>query len=315
MRKSIGGYLELTLADRANLHQQALAVNSGRNGLRYLLRVKKYSKIYIPYFTCDVVLNTIEEEGVPYEFYKIDSDLEPIFDWSVLEEFDGFLYTNYFGVKDAYANALATKIPNCILDNAQALYANPISGSTSFYSPRKFIGIPDGGFVYCDPTIVLDEQDVSYERMQHLVKRLDVSAEEGYCDFVENEKLLATLPLKKMSTLTSALLNNVEHTVIKELRRRNYNLLYEKFRGLNKLDLPLDATSVPLVFPLWIDKEVKSTLHQHRCYTPTYWPNVLEWVGEDFLEYQLTRDVVYLPIDQTIGLEDLKTIISRIETA
>ncbi|MDR2221791.1 MAG: hypothetical protein LBE34_03525 [Flavobacteriaceae bacterium] len=313
MRKALGGYLELDLRNSRKIHNSAVAVNTGRNGLRYILRTNKYSKIYLPYFTCDVVLNTIKEEGIDYEFYCINTLLEPVFEWKILKENEAFLYTNYFGLKDKFVTELIKIIKNCIIDNAQAFYAKAINGVDSFYSPRKFIGVPDGGYVYCKGNLHIDKVDVSYNRMSHLLKRLEIDAEEGYNDFTENEKLLDTLPLKKMSVLTSSLIDNVDHEYIKEKRRENYRYLYENFEVINKINLPLDINSVPLVFPLWLEKDVRGILHKNRCYTATYWPNVIEWVNEYSLESKLTNEIVYLPIDQRICLEDLNRIINIIK--
>ncbi|MDM1348440.1 hypothetical protein [Myroides marinus] len=313
MRRSVGGYLALELNKGQVVHSDAIAVNSGRNGLRYILQVRKYSKIYVPYYTCDVVLTTIEELGIVYDFYKIDSKLEPIFEWEQIKENEVFLYTNYFGIKDEYVRKLVKQIKKCIIDNAQAFYADPITGIDSFYSPRKFLGVPDGGYVYCDAETTIEDQDVSYERMSHLLKRLEFDAEEGYGDFVENEKYLDNSPLKRMSVITEALIGSADHQSIKNKRINNYNYFYKAFKEVNKIDLPLAIDSVPLVFPLWIDKEVKSTLQSNRCYTATYWSKVLEWTVVDSLEYKLTKEVVYLPIDQNIAIEELKLIINLIK--
>lgn len=313
MRKALGGYLEFDFLSKGGIHSSAIAVNTGRNGLRYILRVKKYSKIYIPYFTCDVVLNTIKQEGLKYEFYCITESLEPVFDFGIVKSDEVFLYTNYFGVKDRYVDQLVLKLKNIIIDNAQAFYAKLVDGVNSFYSPRKFLGVPDGGYVYCNEELLIDKIDVSYDRMSHLLKRVELGAEEGYGDFTDNEKLLDDLELMKMSVLSNKLVNTVDHEFIKEVRRRNYKFLYDSFKGINKMDLPLEINSVPLVFPLWINKEIISILHSNRCYTATYWPNVLDWTTEKSLEYKLTKEVVYLPIDQGISLEEIKEIIDIIK--
>ncbi|KZE81049.1 hypothetical protein AV926_09775 [Myroides marinus] len=313
MRKALGGYLELDLISRQQIHDSAIAVNTGRNGLRYILRTNRYRKVFLPYFTCDVVLNTIKEEGIEYEFYHIDTLLEPIFQWEVLKSDEAFLYTNYFGLKDGFISKLVNVIENCIIDNAQAFYAQAIKGVDSFYSPRKFLGVPDGGYVYCKEYLDIDKVDVSYNRVSHLLKRLEIDAEEGYTDFTENEELLARLPLEKMSVLTCSLIKNADHEYIKEKRRANYRYLYEYFKDINKICLPLEESIVPLVFPLWIDKDIRGVLHKNRCYTATYWPNVLEWTDEYSLEKKLVKEVVYLPIDQRICFEDLNEIINIIK--
>ena len=41
----------------------------------------------------------------------------------------------------------------------------------------------------------------------------------------------------------------------------------------------------------------------------TYWPNVLKWCSEDMLEYELTNNIIALPIDQRYGREEMDYII------
>ncbi|MCC9043490.1 hypothetical protein LNQ81_12490 [Myroides sp. M-43] len=314
MKKAQGGYFELALAQKKTdlMHKQAIAVNTGRNGLRYILQAKKYKKIYLPYFTCDVVLDTIKEEGLFYEFYDININLEPLFDWQTIKTDEVFMYTNYFGVKDSYIKELVKYPCHFIIDNAQAFYAEVPSMYDSFYSPRKFLGVADGGYVYCNHTLIVEEKDVSYNRMMHLLKRLELGAEAGYSDFLINEESLNRQPIKQMSVLTQHLIDSQDHKGIREKRVSNYMYLYEVFKKVNKLNLPLAKESVPMVFPLWIDKNIKEKLHQQRYYTATYWANVLQWTEQSNLAYQLTKEVVYLPIDQRVLPEDLEEMVKLI---
>ena len=70
----IGGYFELELPRSAEYHQEAIALNSGPFCLEYVLRCRKYSKVYVPYFTCDSAVEPIVKLGIPHEFYHIDKN-------------------------------------------------------------------------------------------------------------------------------------------------------------------------------------------------------------------------------------------------
>lgn len=66
MSSEIGGYfsLELNQREKNSFHSGGIYLNSGRNALEYILRsLPRISKLWIPYFTCDVVLETIAEIG------------------------------------------------------------------------------------------------------------------------------------------------------------------------------------------------------------------------------------------------------------
>ena len=59
--KTLGGYFELELRKGDHYHKTAIKLNTGRNAFEYLLRAKQYQKVYMPYFTCDVMLEPIKK--------------------------------------------------------------------------------------------------------------------------------------------------------------------------------------------------------------------------------------------------------------
>ena len=77
----IGGYFELELPNFSEYHRNAIRLNTGRNALEYILRVREYKRIFIPYFTCDVLLQPIRKLGLQFEFYRIDDNLEAMFNF------------------------------------------------------------------------------------------------------------------------------------------------------------------------------------------------------------------------------------------
>jgi hypothetical protein len=316
MNKSIGGYFELELNNLNSVfHDNAIVLNSGRNALEYILKAKAIQKIYIPYFTCDVLLEPLLKLKIPYEFYSINEQLEPIFDFSVLEDKDCFLYTNYFGLKDSYIRQLSLVCEQLVVDNAQAFYSKSYNNKPTFYSPRKFFGVPDGAYLYCDDKLkeVL-EIDVSHNRMSHLLIRKDISAEAGYSNFVANDLSLKNQPIKMMSTLTKHILRTIEYGTVAKKRIENYRFLDNALKSSNKLTVQLSLESVPMVYPYWSnDLNLRKKLVDNKIYTATYWPNVKDRCKEDSLEYRFTNEIVYLPIDQRYGELELMLIIKIIE--
>ena len=74
--EQIGGYFSLELSQHEEYHKDAIRLNTGRNCLEYILRAREYKKVYIPYYTCDVVLEPFKKLGIPYEYYHIDIHFE-----------------------------------------------------------------------------------------------------------------------------------------------------------------------------------------------------------------------------------------------
>lgn len=309
---AIGGYFELELSKNLEYHQNALRLNTGRNALEYILESTRYDKIYIPYFTCDVLLQPIQKLKIEFEFYKIDEKFEPIFDYSKIQQKECFLYTNYFGLKDLFINKLSQKCKNVIVDNAQSFYSEPIKNVDTFYSPRKFFGIPDGAYLYSSKRIERDLlQDSSYERFEHLLKRIDQSAEEGYEKFALNDQKLDNLSILKMSNLTKRMLESIDYISSAKRRIDNYVYLDKKLKKYNKLKIEFNQDQVPMVYPFWATKEIRIKLLENKIYTAIYWPNINDWCNEEDLEYKMMNEIIYLPIDQRYGKFEMDIIVKN----
>ena len=310
---SIGGYFELELPKGKAYYPNAICLNTGRNAFEYILKAKQYKKVYLPYFTCDVMLEPIQKLNLEVAFYAIDETFRPIFDYSILHESDVFLYTNYFGICDSQVLEVHQKCKNIIIDNAQAFYASPLSGVDTFYSPRKFFGVADGAYLYTDAKLedVLDT-DISYKRFSHLLKRIDASAEDGYLDFVLNDKSLEHNSIKKMAALTSKMLAAINYEAIAAIRKENARYMHHALKDSNKLQFDISANAVPMVYPYWAKKGLRAKLLEHKIYTATYWPNVKEWCGEGSLEVQLTEELIHLPVDHRYGKEEMDLILKII---
>ena len=319
MNKAIGGYLSLEISKAQNgyIHTKGIHLNSGRNALEYILKsIPVVQKLYIPYYTCDVILEPINKLGIPYGYYRIDEHLE-LADEIQLDKDEYLLVTNYFGIKDAYIKKLAKQYgKRLIVDNAQALYAEQLEGIKTIYSPRKFVGIPDGGIAYIDNGLDVADmgQDVSYNRCSHLLKRLDLGAEAGYNDFRANSRQLVNQPIRRISNLTWHLLQGIDFEEVKKRRWKNFMQLHQALSSINRLHIPETETfACPMVYPLYTsDMTLKNYLIENKIFVATYWPNVLNWCKEGMLEHELASKVIAIPIDQRYKNEDMNRIIQTL---
>lgn len=315
----IGGYFELELLDRGGFpHDDGMLLNSGRNALECMFRaLGDVRHLYIPYYTCDVVMEPIVKLNIPYSFYHINQSLE-LDVLPTLNSGDYMVYTNYFGIKDEYVYHLAEQYGSqLIVDNAQAWFAQPIKGVNTIYSPRKYVGVPDGGVAYC--TEYIDEksfeQDVSYERCSHLLKRMELDPSDGYVDFKSNSKKLSGQPVKQMSRLTRKMLSSIDFEDVRNKRRKNFDYLQEHLGKANCLEIPfIDSIACPMIYPfLTDDPSLRQRLIENKIFVATYWPNVKEWASREMLEFELMDKMIPLPVDQRYGIDEMNTIISIIK--
>lgn len=316
--RPIGGYFEweFPINDGSFLHSGGVLLNSGRHSLEYILKsIGQIKHLWLPYYTCDVVIQPIERLGISYSFYNINKDFT-IVEHYVLGDNEYLIYTNYFGIMDAYCKELSILYGrHLILDNAQAFYAPRIEGINAFYSPRKYVGVPDGGIAYVNNALDLELQnDLSCSRCTHLLKRHDLLPIDGYNDFKENAHHIATSPLSKMSLLTQRILSSLDYEKIKERRISNFNFLHTHLKGINDLAIPdVESFVCPMVYPLYIkDDNLRKRLIEHQVFVAIYWPNVLNLVNRDNIEYELSSRILPLPIDQRYNERDMQVIIDII---
>jgi hypothetical protein len=312
--KEIGGYPGLELNQGAEYHPNALHLNTGRNCFEYILSSNDYVKMHVPYYICKAFLEPIKKLNVDYEYYRIDANLDPIFD-KKLRRKEAFLYVNYFGLKDKIILKLAQNYQNnLIIDNSQAFYSTPQKQIDTFYSARKFFGVPDGAYLYTDKSLnVSFEQDVSYTRMEHLLRRIDVSAESAYYKFIENENSLVGQPIKLMSKLTRALLCNIDYKNAKLIRERNFLYLHDSLNKLNELDFSIEDLNGPMIYPLLITKEgLRQKLIEAKIYIAAYWPDVLHLLEKNCFECKLANFLLPLPIDQRYDLNIMDKIVKTV---
>ncbi|MDQ4121029.1 MAG: hypothetical protein M3209_06250 [Acidobacteriota bacterium] len=313
--KSIGGYFELELRKGTEYHPDAIKLNSGRNAFRYVLEAKKYKKVYLPFYSCDVLLEPIVKLNLQFEYYSVNRDFEAEFDLLKIDSDNCFLYTNYFGLKDDYIKSLASVCKNLIVDNAQAFFAMPVDNIDTFYSPRKFFGVPDGGYLYTNKLNGREfSKDVSFDRAGHLLIRSDLTAEDGYSVFLENEKRFSEGDIQLMSSLTENILKSIDYERIESIRRENFLFLHENLKNLNQINFKTNQNQVPLCYPFYsVDSGLRKRLIESRIYTAQYWANVLEDAPSGSVEYDYAKNLIHLPIDQRVTAEDLDRIIEIIK--
>lgn len=314
MISELGGYFELELGKHNSLHRDGLFLNSARNCLKHILIQKNISKVYLPYYTCEVLLEPIRDTNIEFEFYSINEQLDPIIDFEPNPN-SALIIINYFGIKTKTIEALSTLHKNIVVDNSQALFCDPIPNTHCIYSPRKFIGMPDGGILFSDAKNVAYDRDDSVERCSHLLKRLDRTAQNGYPDFSANDAALSGMPIKRISNLSKAIYDNAHLDFYRERREMNFSYLHNVLHSQNELKIT-DSICGPMVYPFLTKNgmALKQKLIDQNIYVATYWNNILPFVKKDSLESYLIHNLVPLPIDQRLNTFDLDRILKAVQS-
>lgn len=321
--KAIGGYFELADYEEHNCpfpHKNGLLLNTGRNALEYILRsIDNIKGIYLPYFTCEVVLEPLKKLHISYKYYHINSRFE-IADEINLKEGEYIIANNYFGIKDAYIQFLAEKYgQQLIVDSSQALLAKPISGIKTFYSTRKYVGVADGGIAYIGNLekgkVDINEVECTIEHDKHLYIRKQFGAEIGFAEYKKNEAKLDNQPIRWMSDTTKHILEHIDYQKIIFKRKTNFSFLHNILSEKNFLELPkIDSFVCPMIYPFItkFSEYLRKRLIDNKVFVAKYWPNIHKLSTYD-TEYDLVNQIIPIPCDQRYDHEDLKKIIEIIK--
>ena len=311
--KEYGGYIEFENYHGNMLHEGAISLNCGRNALAYLCEAKKIKKLYLPYFLCSSVPNLCKKIDVEYGYYHINGKFEPIFN-QVLGEGEWLYIVNFYGQLDNdYLTAWKQKYSRVIIDNAQSYFQMPVEGVDTLYTCRKYFGVADGAFLYTDAKLNRElPQDESFERMHFLLGRFERSANEFYSEYVANNKLFATEPVKLMSRLTENILRGIDYAGVAKRRQENFEFLDAELRNMN--ELKLKSVHGAFMYPFLIQNgaTVRKELQKEKIYIPTLWPNVMEECLRNSLEYCFAANILPIPVDQRYGIEDMEYLVEVI---
>jgi hypothetical protein len=315
----IGGYFELELKQSELIYNNLLKLNSARNCLVYLINLKHIKGVHLPYYVCSVIADVVRRfcPETRIHLYHVDERFYPITEYFKAGDF--LYYVNYFGLQDH----LIQNLPCCnsIIDNAQAFYSPPLINVDTIYCPRKFFGVSDGGYLSTNVQPIESlEEDTSWEKAVHLLKRIDCSATAAYADFQAADGSLRGRPMKQMSRLTKTILSSIDHIYVREKRLTNFNHLHHVLAKKNAISSSIEnaltsESFVPFCYPLQTQNAdlIRVKLIKNNIYVPTYWPELRNSSELNDAELNFVNNIICLPIDQRYGELDMVRIIDSLK--
>lgn len=302
----IGSFLELDIqftGEHYTGFEDVARLNSARSGIYHAMRLYDCSTIYLPFYLCPTVDRFLTGKGIVVKKYFINHQFEPQIDH--IEQGAAILIVNYFGIfSNSFLSKILEKYDNVIVDNCPSFFSEPIEGSYSVYSTRKFFGVPDGCYVIGkDAGKFTDEypQDYSSETSAFLLKRHEVGCNASYAERMKNEERIDNSDILNMSGLTRTLLRSIDYESIKSKRHENFRFAYEMYSKINLIDpeIHIGENSSPMVYPLVIeDAKLVDRLREKQIYTGRWWKQVLNEVPEYSFEAWMSKYMVPVPIDQ-----------------
>jgi len=282
--------------------------NSGRNALLFALIMLKPVQVYFPYFTCSSIHNILSD--IHFDLYHLDSNYLPIID--KLPSNSVLIINNYFGNMLPRIKEWLKKnsIPNnqVIIDNTHSLNFSAVNEQKfyQFFSPRKFLGVPDGGILHT-PKLNFDwideykklPVDSSLERIKWVFNPLENMRNSNYQEFLKYRETLQDMPVSQMSKTTKFLLRTLDY---KRYLKRRSNVHRLSIEFVNSTGFwrqhSLYSTHLSIGIPVVCARplEIQKQLAKSGVYVVNYWPG---FFGDKLLnhhELDLLRTII-LPID------------------
>ncbi len=296
-----------------------LMLCSGRAALAAVLATLAPRRVWLPAFVCESVVDVVVPSAL--RFYGVGASLTELDVADVLPG-DAVLVVDYFGwpAPAGLVGQLRGAGAIVIEDACHALLTSGVGAAADWWiaSPRKFLGVPDGGLLGPpSPSVDADAGGPPgawwLEALNACVGRR--AFEHGAPDrswFEAYGRAEAAVPVAPhaMSELTRLVLSEgIDAPAIAAARRRNYACLHQLIGDLGLMG-PLADGVVPLGFPICHDERdrLRSALFEEQVFPPVHWP-VPDAVPQRFVaERRLAASVMTVPCDQRYDESDMRRV-------
>ncbi len=309
---------------------KSLLLANARSGIAVLIELLSPGRVWMPSYFCNHVLQTVGASGVTVRFYGVNYDLAlPSREWiNAVCPGDLVVLADYFGFPcdPACIQQIQERGGLVLEDASQALLTRGVGRCADFvlYSPRKFLGVPDGGILVLREKLctepVLEPPPAAWwlKAFEAAVLRREFDRYGGdrrWFELFRESELEGPVGRFAMSELSRLLLlHGFDYAEIAEKRVVNYRQLVSEL-GTIAMFPTLPEGVVPLGFPIRVRQrdQLREALFSHNIYPPVHWP--LQGVVPDVFadSHRLSATIMTLPCDQRYGPADMERIANIIK--
>lgn len=295
-----------------------VAFSNGRSVLAATVQMLAPRTAWLPSYCCDSLAEAINASGAALRYYDVDALLSP--DSVMLDEAapgDMVLVIDYFG-RNPSSEFLAYRASrpelHWIEDRAQALYpAREPWGDYVLYTPRKLIGVGDGGIMASrtKPLPPAPAARTENPGPDHpaVLRAQDVGEEQNAVWHKANQRFEAAQQVEHlgMSAQSLALLQQLDAPSM--IRRRQENDAFLRHQLGEIAALPTGG-GVPFGFPIRIAQRAKLAAHlaSQGVFAAHHWPH-LPSPRELFPQtHAAAEELLTLPCDHRYGPVEMERI-------
>ncbi len=309
------------------MQQPHLRLANARSALRLLIEHLQPTRIWLPAYLCPVLLDVIEHRE-RIHFFDPGAQLDCTASTLLADVTAGDLVVviDYFGfgVQRDWLRALRERGATIVLDACQALFVSPDWSRFDYViaSPRKFVGVPDGGLLVSSeaqrlPCVALQSPPAAWSQ-----RTLDAARQRAEFDrdgvarawfqlFQQSEAEQPIGPFAMSPIAATILETSINEVSISTQRRNNYALLLEALADV-ALFRELPAEVIPLGFPIRLAARdrVQQALFAESIYPPVHW-RLEACIAERYVDCRrLSTELLTLPCDQRYSGDDMRRMAS-----
>ncbi|MBO9560440.1 MAG: hypothetical protein J7515_17870 [Caulobacter sp.] len=293
---------------------------NARSAFAALARTWPTASILLPAFVCGDLLDPALAART--RFYPVLEGFKP--DLAAIEAAqpgDLVVFVAHFGLPLApEMRAFAARRPDLriVEDRAQALEAGPpIPGAWQLFSPRKLLGVADGGLLIAPDAAQRPPQptkaaDADALWRAPLLRAADPEGRDNAAWHAANQAKEAAMAVgdQAMTAESLAILEAVSLDRLSEPRRANWTILDRKLRAWSAL--PAEPGAPPLGYVLRLEPEQRGRLlaglHAQRVFAAVHWPRIAAPAEAFPREAGWTRELVTLPCDHRYDAATMERI-------
>jgi dTDP-4-amino-4,6-dideoxygalactose transaminase len=283
---------------------------NARSAFSALARTWPTVTIWLPAFVCGDLLDPALAART--RFYPVLDGFKP--DLTAIEAEaqpgDVVVFVAHFGLPfGPETRAFAARRPDLriVEDRAQALDAGPpIPGAWLLFSPRKLLGVADGGLLVAPDAQTRGPQPTTAADAAALWRAPLLRADDpegranaGWHAANQSKEAAMAVGDQAMTRRSLAILADVALADLAEPRRANWAVLDRRLRAWSAL--PADPGAPPLGYVLRLAPEPRDRLlaglHAHRVFAAVHWPRIAAPAEAFPREAAWTRELVTLPCD------------------
>ncbi|MDF1586578.1 aspartate aminotransferase family protein [Marinimicrococcus flavescens] len=317
-----GSLLDAWSRDASFLH----AFGNARSALAWLLGEVRPRRLWLPGFICREAAGAAAAAGIEPLWFDVAADLSPRLEEAALEAGDAVLAVDYFGQPPPAAfRQLAARRRDVlwIEDRAQAMEPGEAWGDVLLVSPRKLLGVADGGLLIGRagapglPAPGLAPASDPALLWRPLLERLEAETANGrwYASYQASEETHRVAPTA-MTALSRGILERTAAAPIAAARRRNFAALARLLPDLAAI-AGADPAWVPFGFPVRLPDPAAASraLAGKGMFCPRHWASLPSPAAACPDAHRLAATLLTLPCDQRYDEEAMTRLAFEVRRA